>query len=174
MSNTKKETKKAQAQKEQSLLSALTANTWEQITQALADIDRQTYKQSGTASNKAKNAIELYLYKKYIDMNETADSIQLKIEDIKTMRTLATICPYILGVKYFSLDFNNTEKTYFINFAMSKPYGTYKKALEDEGLHFSEPTKEEEEILNTEQQNAVNEANSILASYGLKYMSLNN
>ena len=141
-----------------------TTHDYDNILQALAQKDLENLNNK-KASFLAKRFIELTAYYFYTQLNEQATFNITVFKSVKSLRILSNCMPYILGVKGFSISFEKEITS--IEVTINKPFGKYKEDLEAEGLTFLERTKEEEEALKAEQQDTVNEANSLLASVGL-------
>ena len=160
---TTKQTTKTQATK--SMLDVIrTTNQHDEILQALAKKDLENLNNKNN-SFLAKRFVELVAYYLFTQLNEQATINLTCFKSVKSLRILTNCLPYILGVKGFSISFEKEITN--IELTINKPYGTYREGLESEGLIFLEQTKEQEEILKAEQQDTVNEANSLLASVGL-------
>ena len=141
-------------------------NDYDNILQALASKDIENFNnEEKENTNHAKKFIELTAYYFYTQLNEQSEINLTVFKSAKSLKIIATYAPYILGIKGFSISFEKEIKE--IKLTMNRPFGKYKEELEQEGLIFLERTKEEEEQLRAEQQDTVNEANSMLASVGL-------
>ena len=161
------------ATKTQTLLDVVRTGKHEQILTALSVKDLETFR-NGQNSNHVKNYLECWLYDKFITQNEDENKrISISFENIKTIKVLATVAPYILGLKNFFIEYSRENKTIIFSCHLKTPYGTYRDSLELYGLQFvSNNQKEKEQILNATQQEAIEEANSILAAAGLNYYAL--
>lgn len=161
------------ATKTQTLLDVVRKGNHEQILTALSIKDIETFR-NGQNSNHVKNYLECWLYDKFISQDEDENKkIQLHFTNIKTIKVLATVAPYILGLKNFSIEYSRENKSIIFTCHLKTPYGTYRDGLELYGLKFiTNNQKEKEQILNATQQDAIDEANSILAAAGLNYYAL--
>lgn len=142
----------------------------EEIINALSVIDRNNAYQTHFTNE----LIETIMYDEYVKGNEIADVIySFNFSDVKTVRTLANAVPFVLGCTYFSIEYNKDDKQGVLNFRVKTPYGNYREGLEARGLNFSAyQDKDHQQARNAEQQDAIAEANSILASVGLNFYAL--
>lgn len=150
-------------------------NQLEKIINTLATIDIASF-QAGTPSNKVKEFLECAIYNRYVINNEKSDAlIEFNFSETKTLKAITSVLPYILGVEKFTIDCikkSHKELDFVLSCKVKKPFGTYRNQLEGYGLIFSEPTKAEQMQLSASQQEAIDNANSILASAGLAYYAL--
>ena len=114
--------------------------------------------------------MELFLYNSWIHSGENQEEL-IRLEyksDDKSLNIVLRVLPYIVGVENFNLAFKKQDKKYILFVGLKRPYGTYKQSLEEQGLIFREETPEEKEIKTADEQSAIQEAETLLASYGLK------
>ena len=142
----------------------------EDIINALATIDRE----NNYSTHYSNELVETIMYDKYVQGNEVPDTIySFTFTETKTVRTLALIVPFVLGYNYFSIEYDRVAKQGTLNFRVKTPYGNYRESLEQRGLVFTAyQDKENQKVRDAEQQDAIAEANSILAAAGLKFYSL--
>ena len=159
--------------KQQTLLDVVRKGNHEQILQALSVKDLDSFR-CGQNSNHVKNYLECWLYDKFILQDEDENKkISLNFTNIKTLKLLVTVAPYILGLKNFFIEYSKENKNIIFTCHLKTPYGTYRDGLELYGLKFvTNNQKEKEQVLNATQQEAIDEANSILAAAGLNYYAL--
>ena len=123
-------------------------------------------------THETRELLEIMLYARFIQQNEEPNkAVEILLQDDKfeLFKAIVGNVPYIAGINSFGLDYNKSNNMIMIRATLKNPYGQYLERLEESGLHFNQRPKETEQIRNQEEMDAIQEANSILASVGLKY-----
>lgn len=141
------------------------------ILNALNKVDRaNNYK-----THQVRELLEIILYSKFIENNEEpnkAVNILLADDNFELYRAIASNIPYIVGLTSFGIDYNKSNSMLSIRATLKNPYGQYLQKLEDCGLYFNQRLKESEQIRNADQQQVIEEVNTLLQSVGLAYYNL--
>lgn len=141
------------------------------ILNALNKVDRaNNYK-----THQVRELLEIMLYSKFIENNEEpnkAVNILLSDDNFELYRAIASNIPYIVGLNSFGIDYNKSNNMISIRATLKNPYGQYLQKLEECGLYFNQRLKESEQIRNADQQQVIEEVNTLLQSVGLAYYNL--